>query len=419
MSVLEELVNQYCPDGVEYKRFDEVCTLHARIGWQRLTKTEHQKTGNYMLITGTDFTASHEVNYDSCVYVSKERYEQDKKLQLKNGDILVTKDGTLGKIAQVNGLPMPATLNGGVFVVRPVDDRLNSRFILQYLLSNHFMNVVHSRKTGSTISHLTQGLFSQIEIPVPPLPVQEEIVRILDGLSGLEHELENGLEHELVLRKKQYVFYRENILLSAKDIEWIPIGELGDIIRGKRFVHKDDTAEGVPAIHYGELYTYYGIAADKTKTHIRPELQSKMRYAHTGDVVIVGAGENKTDIGVGVAWMGDEDIAIHDACFILTNHNQNPKYISYCLRTEDYHKKLFPFVSEGKICSFLKDGLAQVSIPIPKDRKEQDRIVELLDTFDSLTTAFSDALPTEINRRRQQYEFYRDKLLSFKDIAGE
>ena len=195
-------------------------------------------------------------------------------------------------------------------------------------------------------------------------------------------------------------------------VDYIPIGQIGDIIRGKRFVHKDDTEVGIPAIHYGELYTHYGISASKTKTHIRAELESQMRYAHTGDIVIVGAGENKIDIGVGVAWLGDEAVAVHDACYILTNHNQNPKYLSYCLRTEDYHKKLFPFVSEGKICSFLKDGLAQVTLPIPP-LVVQDSIVSLLDKFIELESELETELEAELEMRRKQCKYYLNDVLSF------
>ena len=98
--------------------------------------------------------------------------------------------------------------------------------------------------------------------------------------------------------------------------------------------------EGVPCIHYGELYTYYGVHASIAKSHIREELRDKMRYAHKGDVIIVGAGENNVDIGVGVAWEGDENIAVHDACYTLSNHQQNSKYLSYCLRTTDYHQQI-------------------------------------------------------------------------------
>lgn len=146
MTKLEELIKNLCPNEVEYKRFDEACTLNARIGWQRLTKAEYKTTGDYMLITGTDFTISYTINYDSCVYVSEDRYSQDSKIQIKNGDVLITKDGTLGKVAQVNFLPMPATLNGGVFVVRPKDNSLLPRYIMHFLLSDHFQKVVDQQK---------------------------------------------------------------------------------------------------------------------------------------------------------------------------------------------------------------------------------------------------------------------------------
>lgn len=164
MSKLDKLITELCPNGVKFMRFDETCTLNARIGWQRLTKAEYKSTGSYMLITGTDFTQTHEVNYDSCVYVSEDRYIQDPKIQIKNGDILITKDGTLGKVAQVNDLPMPATLNGGIFVVRAKEASLLPRYIMHFLLSEHFQKVVNQQKTGSTISHLTQALFSSLQL---------------------------------------------------------------------------------------------------------------------------------------------------------------------------------------------------------------------------------------------------------------
>ena len=219
MSKLDELIRELCPDGVEYKRFDEVCTLNARIGWQRLTKAEYMSKGDYLLITGTDFTETHEIDYSTCVYVTEERYKQDPKIQLKNGDILITKDGTLGKVAQVKGLEMPATLNGGVFVVRCKDGSLENRFILHYLLSNHFQSVVEQQKTGSTISHLTQTLFSRLMIPLPPLEVQREIVRILDNFTNLTAEL----TAELTARKNQYEFYRDKLLTYDSKTKIVPL----------------------------------------------------------------------------------------------------------------------------------------------------------------------------------------------------
>ena len=411
MSELDEMIRKLCPNEVEYKRFDEVCTLNARIGWQRLTRAEYQSTGKYMLITGTDFTPSNEVDYSSCVYVTEERYVQDKKIQIKNGDILITKDGTLGKVAQVKNLPMPATLNGGIFVVRCKDDSLLERYIMHFLLSSQFKRVVEQQKTGSTISHLTQTLFSRLLIPVPPLQVQEKIVNILDKLTELTEELTAELTAELAARKKQYQYYL-NTFFEAQKQNIVTISELGSLTRGKRFVHADTVEQGIPCIHYGELYTYYGVYANIVKSHIREELRPKMRYAHKGDVIIVGAGENNTDIGIGVAWGGDDDVAVHDACYTLS-HKQNAKYISYYLRSDMYHTQIKKYVSEGKICSISAVGLGKALIPIPS-LEEQNRIVSILERFDVLCNNISNEIEAEIKLRYQQYQYYSDKMLNFE-----
>lgn len=143
---------------------EECCTIHARIGWQALKQDEHQTTGDYMLITGTDFVNGR-VNYDTCVYVSKERYDMDTKIQLQNGDILITKDGTIGKVAIVEDLHMPATLNAGVFVVRP-DGRYNLDFFSYLFQGPVFAEFVNEVKSGSTIKHLNQGKLKKYPIPV-------------------------------------------------------------------------------------------------------------------------------------------------------------------------------------------------------------------------------------------------------------
>lgn len=164
-------------------------------------------------------------------------------------------------------------------------------------------------------------------------------------------------------------------------------------------------------MHYGELYTYYGIWTEKTKSHVREELRTKLRYAKKNDVIIVGAGENNIDIGVGVAYLGEEPIAIHDACYFL-HHNINPKYISYYLRTSMYHNQIKKYVSSGKICAISADGLGRALMPVPS-MEEQQRIVDILDQFDTLCNSKEIGLPAEIDFRRIQYEYYRDKLLNF------
>ena len=117
----------------EQRKLSELATMHARIGWQNLRTSEFLDAGDYMLITGTDFEDG-KVNYSTCHYVEKERYDQDKNIQIKNGNILITKDGTLGKVAYVEGLSLPATLNAGVFNVEVKDENeTDSKYLFQFL----------------------------------------------------------------------------------------------------------------------------------------------------------------------------------------------------------------------------------------------------------------------------------------------
>lgn len=189
------------------------------------------------------------------------------------------------------------------------------------------------------------------------------------------------------------------------------MSEIGTFIRGKRFVRTDIVNDGVPCIHYGDMYTYYGLYATQSKGRLKNEFASKMRYAHKNDVVIVAAGENKEDIGIGLAWLGEAPAAVHDACFIFRS-NLYPQYVSHYLRSNYYHKQIVKYVSEGKICSISAKGLGNAIIPIPP-YEEQVRIATLLNKFDILVNDLSQGLPAEIAAIQEQYEYYRDKLLSF------
>ena len=193
------------------------------------------------------------------------------------------------------------------------------------------------------------------------------------------------------------------------------MGEVASIKTGRRFVRTDIKESGVPCFHYGDLYTYYGLTAIQTKGYLDAELASKLRFAQPNDVVVVCAGENDMDIGVGVAWLGNEPAVVHDACCIL-HHNQNPRYISHFLRTHNYHLQMKKYVKNGKISSLPSSGLANALIPIPS-LEEQERIATILDKFYALTTDITAGLPAEIEARRKQYEYYRDQLLTFKQKA--
>ena len=173
----------------ETVRLGDCCDVHARIGWQALTSKEHMKHGDYMLITGTDFK-NNEIDYSTCVYVTKERYEMDEHIILKNDDILITKDGTIGKVAIVHNLPKPSTLNGGVFVVRP-DERFNKEYITYVFKGPLFEKYVNKSKTGATIKHLNQKHLVEFCIPMPSLEEQLKFSEIYKQIDKQKFVIEN------------------------------------------------------------------------------------------------------------------------------------------------------------------------------------------------------------------------------------
>ena len=120
------------PEDWEVQNIQNNSTLKARIGWQGLTTAEYLKNGIFYLVTGTDFNNG-KIDWENCVYVDEKRYDQDKNIQLKKGDVLVTKDGTIGKIAYIDFLPLPATLNSGVFVIRPLGKNYLPLFLFYIL----------------------------------------------------------------------------------------------------------------------------------------------------------------------------------------------------------------------------------------------------------------------------------------------
>jgi type I restriction enzyme S subunit len=198
------------PDTWEVKTIEETSFLKARIGWQGLTTKEYLSKGDYILVTGTDFKDGL-INWDTCVYVEEDRYLMDSNIQLKNEDILVTKDGTIGKIAFVDYIPKPATLNSGVFVLRSLDGEYHPKFfyyILKSFYFDYFMNIL---KAGSTISHLYQRDFVKFKFPVPSIDEQKQIASILskvdeqiqDNKKELKHlkELKKGLMQDLLTGK--------------------------------------------------------------------------------------------------------------------------------------------------------------------------------------------------------------------------
>lgn len=184
--------------------------LKGRIGWQGLTTKEYLDDGEYLLVTGTDFDNG-KVEWASCHFVEKKRYSQDVKIQVQKQDILVTKDGTIGKVAFVENVPLPATLNSGVFVIRPINKEYEQKYLYYVLRSFIFDKFIENLSAGSTIKHLYQKDFVKFEFPLPKKREQEEIISLLETqdaaiefetkkLQKIQH-IKSGLMQDLLTGK--------------------------------------------------------------------------------------------------------------------------------------------------------------------------------------------------------------------------
>ena len=184
----------------------ESCTLHARIGWQGLTKKEYLNEGDYYLVTGVDFNQGH-IAFNQCHFVTKDRYDQDQNIQIGLDDVLVTKDGTIGKVAIIDKpIDKPATLNSGVFVVRPKDKtQLLPRYLMLVLLSNHFDRFIERIKVGCTVAHLNQEKFIGYDFPLPSIKEQEHIITIFDSLYAVINYRKHQIQQLDDLIKARFV----------------------------------------------------------------------------------------------------------------------------------------------------------------------------------------------------------------------
>lgn len=400
MNKIEQMIKDLCPDGVKWVKLGAVCEIYD--GTHQTPKYTDD---------GIPFISVENIKdiYGSKKYISVEAFNAY-KIKPQIGDVFLTRIGTIGSCA-VFYKQEDVAYYVSLALLRP-GLSINSYF-LKYIIESSIGETELRRITlvNAVPIKINKDDIKKANIPLPPLPIQQEIVRILDSFTSMI----TNLETELASRQKQYEYYRDKLfgedldaLNNCIDCEVKTISELGTLTRGKRFVRTDIVDEGVPCIHYGDMYTFYGLYAKTAKTHITKEKAKSMRFAKKGDVVIVGAGENDWDIGVGLVWQGDEDAAIHDACYIL-EHEQNAMYISHYLRSTVYHLQLRMYVSSGKISSFSSKDLGRILIPIPSKERQQE-IVSTLDTFESLISN----IKQELDARRKQYEYYREKLLTFE-----
>ena len=203
MSKLQDLINRLCPNGVEYKPLGEICEIKGRIGFRGYTREDLVSEGNGAISLSPSNIIDNKISYSGSTYISWEKYEESPEIKVYNNDVIFAKTASVGKCAIIKNLPCEATINPQLVVlknIRTIPDYLN--YILQ---DARFQSEVKKLTGVGSVPNISQTALAGITIPVPPIEVQEEIVKILDRFAEYAAELQ--------ARKEQYEYYR-NLLLS-------------------------------------------------------------------------------------------------------------------------------------------------------------------------------------------------------------
>ncbi len=199
----------------------------------------------------------------------------------------------------------------------------------------------------------------------------------------------------------------------ANGVEFRPIGEISELVRGNGMPKTDFADAGVGCIHYGQIYTYYGTWTTETISFVSPEKASKLAKVDPGDLVVTNTSENVEDVCKAVAWLGEDQIVTGGHATVL-KHDQDPKYLAYYLQTAQFHADKKRHATGTKVIDVSAKRLAKIRVPVPP-LEVQAEIVRVLDLFQSLEAE----LEAELEARRRQYAHYRDSLLAFAERERE
>ncbi len=404
MSRLREMIARLCPNGVEYRKLGEIAHYStSRIDAKSLTPRNYIGVENLLPEKGGKIDS---------VSVPK----VGRMIEFRESDVLIGNIRPYLKkiwLADCNG-----GTNGDVLVLQIEDrDFLLPEFLYHALASDSFFQFDMQFAKGAKMPRGDKGAVLNYPIPLPPLEIQREVVEILDNFAQLTAELTANLTAELAKRKKQYEHYRDMLLNFEGEVKEVSIGKLFPFIRngfvGTVTPYYTDKDHGVRYLEGTNVHD--GLISDNefvyvTKSFHNEHLRSELK---ADDIVMVQSGHVGECAVVGERYAGSNCHAL----IIMTNGGMcDSKFVVYYLHSAEGKRKLERITTGGTIKHILASTIQRVTIPLPP-LAEQKRIVAILDRFDSLCNSLTEGLPAEIALRKKQYEYYRDKLLSFKEAG--
>jgi len=412
MSKLTELLDELCPDGVEYRPFSEVIErLRTGLNPRKNFILNSPGSKNYYITV-------RELGGFNIETTEKTDLVNDAGLQLiqnrsglRKGDVLFSGTGTIGRTALVSTEPKDWNIKEGVYALTPDHSILDSRFLVYALNSSRFQNAVHARAAGGTVKSISMKNLSVLTLPIPPLEVQQEIVRVLDAFTALEQSLVSELE----LRKKQYVEYRDTAIedLVNGNAPSVNLGDHARTVNGLTGKNKSDFSDGnAKFITYRNVFSNPEVDLE-INDYVKVAGGEKQNQVELGDVIFTGSSESREEVGFSavVTRTPAEPIYLNSFCFMVRFEDPefiDPGFAKHMFRSRPIRKQIMKAANGVTRINISKPRFMRVEVPVPPMEMQQEIAVKL-DAFSSLIQS----IEQEISLRRTQYEFYRDELLSF------
>ena len=386
-------------------RLKEIGTFYS--GLSGKSKSDFSE-GNALLVTYRNIFNNPVLNpaIKDTVVVGKD----EKQNEVLWGDILITGSSETPADAGMSSVVLfnpqeKMYLNSFCFGFRlnDMNEALPS-YIGHLLRSTSIRAAISKTAFGVTRFNVNRMRFADIEIPLPPLNIQKEIVSILDSFTSLIDKMKQEVE----MRKKQMEYYREKLMAPQKNWEIKTLGEIGTFTRGNGLQKSDFRVKGFPCVHYGQIHTYYNTCIYKTKSFCEEDLAKKLQKASYGDLLIATTSEDVKACCKAAVWFGAGDVAYSGDSFCYS-HDQDPKYMAYLFQTEMFAKQKQKAATGAKVIRVSGESMASFSFAFPP-LVQQRQIASILDTFET----YISKLEKMIVLRQKQYEYYREKLLTFE-----
>ena len=404
MSRLDDLIAEFCPDGVEYKTLSEIGEFYG--GLTGKSKKDFIN-GNARYISYMNVFSNIEVCTDANDFVKIN--DDEKQHTVSTGDVIFTGSSESREECGVSSVLVedisgPLYLNSFCFGLRLYDRKILLPEFSKYLFrSDDSRKQIIKTANGVTRFNVSKKKMKLVMIPIPPLPVQKEIVQLLDKYTELEAKLEAELETELESRKKQYEYYENKLLFSTK-YKKVTLKDICSVNQGLQIpISKRLKESGDNRYFY---ITVQFLKGQEDKFYIESPLESVI--CHDDDILVSRTGST------GKVITGVEGCFHNNFFKVNCFKNVNKRYIYYVLSSKKMYEKMVRAASGGTIPDLTHNAFYRLEIFIPTI-KEQEHIVTILDRFNKLVNDITQGLPAEIEERRKQYEYYRDNLLTFKE----